>query len=854
MSSENQPSSIDQAAEQTQLQFTVLYGSHSSLLAHCYLLEISGVKILLDCGWDSTFDLSLLEPLERVADKISLVLISHANIEHLGALPYAYKHFKLTAPCYLTSPVLKLGQLALYDAVLNGSAPYSLDDVDVAVGNWKELKYKQPGTVNLQNQEHIIITPHASGRTLGGAVWSIVKDSELSVLYVSDIYQRRERLVDGLDLGPTTSLPRNPTLLIQDTIGLSKLIQHPSTRLEQRDPDLIHAVLDCLRKGGDVLIPVDSCSRVLEILLVLDEEWTKNQLQKSYELVFVTRISSVVDMASSHVEWTSRRLQGQMDDSSKPGAMNPLRFSQVAIVDSFEDAFATANPAFQTRPPRVILCSGVDLERSSFSREVFTREICHRPNCLVLITCESFVNNSVALQLLSQVGAANKIVFMEDERWVDLEGAELVEWQQKQRLLEEERERERETENELVDFERATATEANGQLTGVMDGDVLSSPALMRAGSFPLERAMSIQSQSSHGSLIPDGAFISKTGMDKRSVAAALKAEDQREDMLVFSYVPPLEMESVWDEYGALYDITELLGEEEAKKGGSSNGEIGQSPTDDGHESSTGRSDANSNKINPLAKTMSPDDKEEMGPRKKIQVTIQRQVLCDVKVVDFDGRMSHKDLFDFVDWIRPKKLVVVRSSLRNSEKFAIDCQNKPACFVGLAPAPGECLDIAADSSVVRVRIPDETLMACPPPVQINQLVVQRVRGRMALLSMAGDGTSSNSKKRRRVVVTGGELPSILPVRDGETLPAEDSSECWWVSKKQEPNWGSILDRLNRANIPARMKTDEKSVLLCGTDSDVIIWKPGDGRFLVGGPLCDTYFQVRKLLYSCFALV
>ena len=104
----------------SQLQFTALWGtygenSQNCAAAHCYLLEIYGVKILLDCGWDSSFDVSLLEPLERLADKIDLVLISHGNLEHMGALPYALKNFKFRSNCWFrcTQPVLKFGQLYL---------------------------------------------------------------------------------------------------------------------------------------------------------------------------------------------------------------------------------------------------------------------------------------------------------------------------------------------------------------------------------------------------------------------------------------------------------------------------------------------------------------------------------------------------------------------------------------------------------------------------------------------------------------------------------------------------------------------------------------------------------------------
>jgi len=324
-----------------------------------------------------------------------------------------------------------------------------------------------------------------------------------------------------------------------------------------------------------------------------------------------------------------------------------------------------------------------------------------------------------------------------------------------------------------------------------------------------------------------------------------IKDMNDKDDVLTFTLVQQ-DSEYGWDEYGILYNVTELMLEEDTAK-----------------KTNTLAVPQTAQPVSAAAASVDPsvsNEKalEDIGPKKKIMVTVQKQVLCEVKVVDFDGRMNRKDLSEFVDLIKPRKLVVVRSSIRMSERFAIECQNKPSCGVGLAPAPGECLDIAADSSVVRVRIPDETLQLSPPPVTVGSFVVQKLRGKMALLSTTSYNESvapamaAGASKRRKVLLAGGEMPSILAVREEEDIPG-DSAECWYVSKKQEPNYPSIMDRLAKANIECRMKTmEEKSFLLCS--ENVVIWKPGDGRFLVGGPLCDTYFTVRRLIYGCFAVV
>jgi hypothetical protein len=116
----------------------------------CHLLEMGGVTILLDVGLDSSLDVSSLEPLRAVAPRVDALLVSHADLAHIGGLPYAFKALGLSCPVYATLPVVKLGQMTLYDAHENarlrpvgGPAPFDLDDVDAAFRRCVELKYSQ---------------------------------------------------------------------------------------------------------------------------------------------------------------------------------------------------------------------------------------------------------------------------------------------------------------------------------------------------------------------------------------------------------------------------------------------------------------------------------------------------------------------------------------------------------------------------------------------------------------------------------------------------------------------------------------------------------------------------------------
>lgn len=53
------------------VRFTPLYGVHGGQPL-CYLLELGGVVILLDCGWNDHYDPALLRPLQDVLDHVDV--------------------------------------------------------------------------------------------------------------------------------------------------------------------------------------------------------------------------------------------------------------------------------------------------------------------------------------------------------------------------------------------------------------------------------------------------------------------------------------------------------------------------------------------------------------------------------------------------------------------------------------------------------------------------------------------------------------------------------------------------------------------------------------------------------------
>ncbi|XP_047974460.1 cleavage and polyadenylation specificity factor subunit 2 [Salvia hispanica] len=334
-----------------------------------YLVSIDGFNFLVDCGWNDQFDTSLLEPLSRVASSVDAVLLSHPDTLHLGALPYAMKQFGISAPVFATEPVYRLGLLTMYDHYLSRKQVsefdlFTLDDIDSAFQNIIRLTYSQNYYMSGKG-EGIVIAPLAAGHLLGGTFWKITKDGE-DVIYAVDFNHRKEKLLNGTVL---ESFVR-PAVLITDAYN-ALLSNQPPRR--QKDQQLLDAILKTLRADGNILVPVDTAGRVLELLLILEQYWEHHHL--TYPIFFLTYVSSsTVDYAKSFLEWMSDKIAKSFEDSRD----NAFLLKHVTLLISKSELEKVPDG------PKIVLASMASLE-VGFSHDIFVDWAADSKN-LVLFT------------------------------------------------------------------------------------------------------------------------------------------------------------------------------------------------------------------------------------------------------------------------------------------------------------------------------------------------------------------------------------------------------------------------------------------------------------------------------------
>ncbi|KAH8593853.1 beta-lactamase-like protein [Bisporella sp. PMI_857] len=426
----------------TMFTFCSLLGAQSESAASQSLLELDGgVKILIDVGWDELFDAEKLKDLEKQVPTLSLVLLTHATIAHLGAFAHCCKHFPLfqRIPIYATLPVIQLGRTLLQDLYTStplastviprealSEASYSYSEtiskdqepnILLQPPNSEEiasyfalinpLKYSQPHqpipSPWSPPLSGLAITAYNAGHTLGGTIWHIQHGLE-SIVYAVDWNHAREHVLAGAAwLGGAAAggaevieQLRKPTALICSTRG-SERVALAGGRTK-RDELLVDMIKSSVGKGGIVLIPTDSSARVLELAYLLEHEWRTESKDEDSPLrttklyLASHNIGATMRYTRSMLEWMDdgiirefeAQAGGQQKNQSQPGS-GPFDFQHLRLLTRRKEIDRILNETdnLGRSVGKVIIASDASLEWG-FSKDILRKMTDDRRNLVIL--------------------------------------------------------------------------------------------------------------------------------------------------------------------------------------------------------------------------------------------------------------------------------------------------------------------------------------------------------------------------------------------------------------------------------------------------------------------------------------
>ncbi|KAL1923357.1 uncharacterized protein VTP21DRAFT_8337 [Calcarisporiella thermophila] len=640
------------------IRFTPLSGAKDEKPL-CYLLEVDEAKILLDCGWSDGFDVADLDELKKYAKDVNVVLLSHSDLPHLGALPYARSYLGLNCAVYATLPTANMGRMCMYDMFQSKTNEeeftlFSLEDVDNAFDRIQLLRYSQP--VELQgNCKGIMITAYAAGHTVGGTIWKLKKDTD-EIVYAVDYNHKKERHLDGTVMlvgGMVHDALNRPSLLITDAFNAGNI--HPARK--HRDAALFSSLMSTLEEGGMALLPTDSAARVLELTYLLDQHWSAYRLP--YPLILLTHQSyRTAQYAKSMLEWMGEAITKQFGASRE----NPFEFKYLRLCHQLEDLAKYPGP-------KVVLASNLSLD-TGYARNLLAEWSADPRNILILTNrgppdslarhlFHAWEEASMATdaQVINSAVPLNTQVQITMKRRLPLQGAELAEWNERER-----EKREREAQQFLMLARNRNIMEKEESDSDDSDADIDDAEmADMLAFRFDVYLKDATKS----------GGFFKQT-----------------QSYRMFPYV---ERRKKFDEYG------EAIVPDHYMRGTNLDGtQFDQFA--DAKRKQEGREGERREDTRAAPEEV---------PSKYVTEELDLHVMCRVQYIDLEGLSDGRSVKTILQQVAPKKLILVHGEEKAMEELGKAVLGMDQMTRELyTPSTGETLNVSAATNIFQLKLTD----------------------------------------------------------------------------------------------------------------------------------------------------
>lgn len=220
------------------------------------LVKGSRNTILLDYGVNFDEDGRPIFPLHVRPRDLTAIVLSHAHLDHCGALPSLY--VSSAPPLYTTPLTAELAGLMFKDAVkLSGYyLPYEEEEIRNTLRQARHVNFND--VVELNGDSLMFV----NAGHVPGSVMTLMNIDGYRILFTGDFNLSPSNLLDGADL---SRVPRDIDLVIMEATYANGT--HPPR--EKLEEEFINAVKSTLDDGGSVLIPSFTIGRTQELLLTL---------------------------------------------------------------------------------------------------------------------------------------------------------------------------------------------------------------------------------------------------------------------------------------------------------------------------------------------------------------------------------------------------------------------------------------------------------------------------------------------------------------------------------------------------------------------------------------------------------
>ena len=225
---------------------------------------------MLDCGIKLGEDGTELPFLPQNLHELDAVFLSHAHLDHSGALPIL-EHRGYEGPIFATKATKEITKILLRDAFKIGRLhqdimPYDENDISKALGFMRRVKIDEQGKIKDLHYKFF-----RAGHIPGSAS-VMLKADKRKILYTGDIKYQDTRLMPGADTDYFMEDNDSPVdaLITEATYGNR---EHPNREAEEKR--FIRRIQQTVDNNGSVMVPVFALGRAQEIMLLIQENMNK---------------------------------------------------------------------------------------------------------------------------------------------------------------------------------------------------------------------------------------------------------------------------------------------------------------------------------------------------------------------------------------------------------------------------------------------------------------------------------------------------------------------------------------------------------------------------------------------------